>query len=179
MKKFLILVLLSLASLSSNAQSNQETSTAETWKSHYSKEFNFYVQDAWGVGLMIRKEISPYFGLNLIGASFMSGWGQYETPDNVGIVNARLLGLRVQGQVSKKLGVFAEVNPGYTYMYIDLPVHTMWYDGSIEGNGHCFGLDASAGYLFNKHIALAYNYSFFANGNGKGGIHWGRISVIF
>ena len=180
MKKFLLLVLVSFASLSSNAQRNQSTGTTETWEPRYTGQFDFYVQDAWGLGVMLRKEINPNIGLNLIGGSFMSGWGEYETPQNVGIVNARLLGLRAHAQVSKKLDVFAEATPGYTYMYIDIPNTYYTYSmGVRSGNAHCFGLDVSAGYLFDKHIALAYNYSFFANGNAHSGIHWGRISIIF
>ncbi len=35
MKKFLLLVLVSFASLSSNAQRNQSTGTTETWEPRY------------------------------------------------------------------------------------------------------------------------------------------------
>ena len=179
MRKFLLLVLVSLAALSSNAQNNEMTTSTpvETFKPHYTGEFNFYVQNAWGVGLMLRKEINPYVGLNIIGGSFMSGWGQYETPSNVGFVNARALGIRVSYPLAKRLGIFAEVTPGYSYVYLDVPYHS-W---KIKGDAHCFGVDYSAGFLLDKHLALAYNYSMFVNGNGKGssGIHWGRVSIIF
>ena len=89
------------------------------------------------------------------------------------------MGVRLSYPFTKKFGIFAETTPGYTYMYADIPVHTMWYDGSVEVKGHCFGLDVSTGFVLNGHLAIGYNYSFFASGNGKGGIHWGRISVIF
>jgi hypothetical protein len=179
MRKFLLLVLVSLASLGSNAQNGLTTSSTpvETFKPHYTGQFDFFVQDAWGVGFMLRREINPYVGLNLIGGSFMSGWGQYETPSNVGIVNARALGIRASYPLAKRLGIFADITPGYTYMYVSIP----YYGSRIKGNAHCFGVDYSAGFLVDKHLAIAYNYSLFVNGNGNGssGIHWGRVSLIF
>ena len=179
MKKFLLLVLVSFASLSSNAQRNQSTGTTETWEPRYTGQFDFYVQDAWGGGLMFRREFTPNFGLNLIGGSFMSGWGEYETPDNVGIVNVRLMGLRLNAPLGKRFGVYADATPGYTYMYVDTFFRTTTLWGQVKGDAHCFGLDLSVGFLIDKHLSLGYNYSLFVNGNGNSGIHWGRFSIIF
>ena len=41
--------------------------TTETWESHYTGQFDFYVQNVWGAGLMLRREFTPNFGLNIIG----------------------------------------------------------------------------------------------------------------
>ena len=180
MRKFLLLVLVSWVAVSSNAQRVQTSTNTENYReSGLTVQFDFYVQDAWGVGLMLRKEINQYFGWNIIGGSFMSGWGQWETPNNVGVVNARLMGIRANAPIYKKLGVFAEITPGYTYMYATLPVYSMSYSGMRSSEAHCFGFDCSAGFVLNKHLALGYNFSFFANKNGNGHIHWGRVSIIF
>ena len=182
MRKFLLLVLVSLAALSSNAQNNEMTTSTpvETFKPHYTGEFNFYVQNAWGVGLMLRKEINPYVGLNIIGGSFMSGWGQYETPSNVGIVNARLMGLRIHAPLAKRVGVYADATPGYTYMYVNIPSAYSWsVGGKRKGDAHAFGLDLSMGFLLDKHLSIGYNFTLFANNNGCSGINWGRVSIIF
>lgn len=179
MKKFLLLVLVSFASLSSNAQRNQSTGTTETWEPRYTGQFDFYVQDAWGAGLMFRREFTPNFGLNLIGGSFMSGWGEYETPNNFGIVNARMLGLRLNAPLGKRFGVYADATPGYTYMYVDIPFYASWYNGRIKGDAHYFGLDLSVGFLIDKHLSLGYNCSLYVNGDGSLGMHWGRFSIIF
>lgn len=180
MRKLFLYAFLSVVSLTSNAQIVQTSSgTPEGNKSKWKGQFDFYVQDAWGVGLMARKEFNKYIGWNVIGASFMSGWGKYETPDNVGIVNARLMGVRLSAPIYKKLSIFAEATPGYTYMYVNLPVDTWFYSGWRKTKAHFFGLDCSAGFQINKHLALGYNFSFFANKNGNSHIHWGRISLIF
>ncbi|MBO7098863.1 MAG: hypothetical protein J6W21_03255 [Bacteroidaceae bacterium] len=180
MRKLFLLVLVGIVAISANAQIIKESSeTTANKKSKITGQFDLYVQDAWGVGIMVRKEFNPYFGWNIIGASFMSGWGQDETPDKVGIVNARLMGIRAHTNIFKNLGVYADVTPGYTYMYSSVFVNTFYYGGYVDSKTHCFGLDCSAGFLLGKHLGLGYNFSFFANGNGNSHIHWGRISIIF
>ena len=180
MRKVFVFVLLGIVSLTANAQIfKTDSGTAEGSESKWVGEFNFYIQDAWGIGLIARKEFNKYIGWNVIGASFMSGWGQYETPDNVGIVNARLMGVRLSAPIYKKLSIFGEATPGYTYMYANVPVITWVYGGMLKTKAHCFGLDCCAGFQINKHLALGYNFSFFANKNGNSHIHWGRVSIIF
>ena len=180
MRKFLLLVLVSLTSVCSNAQNvHQSTGGTEAWKSHYTGQFDFFVQDGWGVGLTLRKEINPYIGWNIIGASFMSGWGTYETPDNFGIVNARMMGIRATLPIMNKFAIFADVTPGYTYMYFNAPVYSGWYGGMRSAKAHCFGMDCNVGILLGKHLALGYNLSFYTNKKGDSHVHWGRVSLIF
>lgn len=178
-RKLFFLVLVGIVAASANAQLcqgygfvNDRDSTA----SKFTGQFDFYVRDAWGVGLTLRKETSQYFGWNLIGVSYMSGWRRFETPDKMGIVNIRAAGFRLGGPIYKKLRIYLEATPGYTFMYAKSPVfYGNW--GRIE-KAHCFGLDCGAGFQYNK-VALGYDFSFFANGNGNSHIHWGRISIIF
>ena len=61
----------------------------------YTFQLDFLVQDAWGVGLMVRRELNPYVGINMVGASYMSGWGEYDGPSSVGFINIRALGVRL------------------------------------------------------------------------------------
>ncbi|MBQ9525400.1 MAG: hypothetical protein IJR69_09835 [Bacteroidaceae bacterium] len=182
MKKVLILTLLGIIAASANAQLCQGYGEVkDSTASRFRGQFDFYVQDCWGIGLTLRKESSKYFGWNLIGVSYMSGWYRYETPDKLGIVNVRTAGVRFNVPIYKNFKFYAEATPGYTFMYAK----------SLEGLGygryfwrstetaHCFGLDCSAGFQVIKDVTLGYNFSFFANGNGNSHIHWGRISIIF
>jgi hypothetical protein len=186
MKKILLLILLCAISVCSEAQTVEANSeVTEKKTSKYSGEFDLYLQNAWGVGLMIRKELNPCLEWNIFGASFMSGWGRDETPDKVGIVNARLMGLRAHANVWKNLGVYAEATPGYTYRYSSKNVTNyyygdgLYYSGNLDSKAHYFGLDCGAGILLGKHLGLGYNFSFFVNKNGNDHIHWGRVSIIF
>ena len=190
MRKLSLLVLSVIMAVSANAQVCQgyaDMKDLKEIKTHrkFGAEFDLYLQNAWGVGLMVRKELNPYLDWNIIGASFMSGWGRDETPDKVGTVNARLMGLRAHTNVCKNLGVYAEATPGYTYRYSSVHVSNyyygngLYYSGNLDSKAHYFGLDCGAGILLGKHLGLGYNFSFFVNKNGNSHIHWGRVSIIF
>ena len=183
MRKLLLLVLLVVVSVSANAQLYQRSTDSTTgFESKWTRQFDVYVQDCWGVGLTARKELSPNLGWNVIGASFMSGWHNLDSPDKAGLINVRLSGIRLNAPVCKNLKIYAEANPGYTYGYVE-PISYYYYGyynsyTSLE-SAHCFGLDCSAGVqLFDK-VVVGYNNTFLVNGNGNGCIHWGRISILF
>ncbi len=180
MKKYFLIALFGIASVSASAQSRYEsTATTDKSESRYSGQADVYIQDGWGVGCMFRKEINKYLGWNLVGASFMSGFGVNETPDKVGVVNVRTMGLRAHTDLCKNLGIYADVTPGYTYMYASVYVDTYYYSGYFDSKAHCFGLDVSAGFQLGKHLELGYNLAFYANGDGNSSTHWGRISILF
>ena len=181
MRKILLFVFLGIVTLTTNAQIFKNSSdTTKVSESKWKGEFDFYVQDGWGIGLMARKETSKYIGWNVAGISYMSRWYREETPDKFGIVNIRLMGVRFNVPLYKSLKFYAEATPGYTFMYAK-PYNYLGYyhlTGKVE-KAHCFGLDCGAGFQVFKNLALGYNFSFFVNGNGNAHIHWGRVSILF
>ena len=97
----------------------------------------------------------------------MSGWKKEDGPNNFGIINARLCGIRLSLPCVDIIRAYAEVTPGYTHMY---------------GNGqhiNLFGFDFSAGFQIHKNVAIGYNLNFVVNGTGHSTTHWGRISLLF
>lgn len=134
-------------------------------------QIDLYVQDAWGIGFMLRKEVNEYFGINLVGGSYMSGWNEVKSPKHYGQVNARLGGVRVYLPCVENLRAFADVSLGYSYFYLN-------YNG-IKEHHHFAGFDASAGFQIHKNLALSYNLNFIVNGDGHATYHWGKISLLF
>lgn len=130
-------------------------------------QVDLYIQDMWGAGFMLRKEFNQYWGLNLGGASFMSGWKEIDGPKHFGLVNARLGGVRGYLPIVQNLKAYADVAPGYTYVY------------SYGNKYHFFGVDMGAGLYIHKNIALGYNLTLIVNGSGHVTYHWGRISILF
>ena len=191
MRKFLTILAALLLMLTgfqtANAQIfKKRSSDADKSESRFVRQADLYLQDMWGVGGTVRKETSPYFGWNLIGVSYMSGWHKYDSPKNYSIVNARLMGVRFQIPVYKKLKFYAEVTPGYTYLYKKTKYKE--YDWGYyvtktrTDKQHCLGLDCSAGFQVLRNVSIGYNYTFLATFNGssdKYHIHWGRISFLF
>jgi len=182
MRKILLFVFLGIVTLTTNAQIFKNSSdTTKVSESKWKGEFDFYVQDGWGIGLMARKETSKYIGWNVAGISYMSGWHRLETPDKFGIVNIRLMGVRFNVPLYKSLKFYAEATPGYTFMYAKsvYPWRSKKASWTEVDKAHCFGLDCGAGFQVFKNLALGYNFSFFVNGNGNAHIHWGRVSILF
>ena len=130
-------------------------------------QIDLYVQNAWGVGFILRKEFNQYFGLNLAGGSYMSGWNELKSPKHYGQINARLCGVRAYLPIVENVRAFADVTPGYTYIY------------SYGVHNHCVGIDFSAGFQIHRNVAISYNLDFVANGDGHATYHWGRISFLF
>ena len=159
-----------------NDKSNYSYTLNESSSRLLTCQFDFLVQDAWGVGLMLRRELNPYVGINVAGVSYMSGWHGYDGPSSMGIINVRALGIRLYTPELEPCRLFAEVTPGYTHVYVDSYVPG-W--GRLKGDADCFGLDFCAGIEMGKHVALGYNLDYIVNGNASGTTHWGKISILF
>lgn len=159
-----------------NDKSNYSYTLNESSSRLLTFQFDFLVQDAWGAGLMIRRELNPYIGLNIAGASYLSGWRKHEGPSSVGFINIRALGIRLYTPYLEPCRLFAEVTPGYTHVYVDSYVPG-W--GRLKGDADCFGLDFCAGFEIGKHVALGYNLDYIVNGNASGTTHWGKVSILF
>lgn len=134
-------------------------------------QVDVYVQDAWGVGFMLRKEINEYFGINLVGGSYMSGWNALKSPNHYGVVNARLGGIRAYLPCVDNIRLYADLALGYTYMYMN-------YD-NLKQHHHLGSFDAGVGVQLHKNVAIGYNLHFVVNGNGHATYHWGKISLLF
>ena len=134
-------------------------------------QVDLYVQDAWGVGFMLRKEINEYIGINLVGGSYMSGWNALKSPNHYGVVNARLGGVRAYLPCIDNIRLYADLALGYTYMYMN-------YD-HLKQHHHLGSFDAGAGIQLHKNLAIGYNLHFIVNGNGHATYHWGKISLLF
>ena len=141
----------------------------------YTFQLDFLFQDAWGVGLMVRRELNPYVGINMVGASYMSGWGEYDGPSSVGFINIRALGVRLYTPRFEPCRLYAEVTPGYTHAYLNAFVPG-W--GNMKGSADCFGLDFSAGIEIGKHVALGYNLHYMVNSKAGATTHWGKLSIL-
>lgn len=143
------------------------------YESGFTKQFDLYTQiNGWGAGLMLRKEINPNIGWNIIGISYLSGWN---SPEDFGIMNVRLSGVRYHSPSIDSFRFYAELNMGYTYVYlgeIESPLKT------VEGNSHCFGFDASVGFQPSPSIAIGYNMNFMRNSNVKELTHWVKVSLM-
>ena len=140
-------------------------------------QFDFLVQDAWGVGLMLRRELNPYVGLNIAGVSYISGWHKYEGPSNMGFINVRALGVRLYTPPIEPCRLYAEITPGYTHTYVDVRIPG-W--GWLKGTGDNFSFDLCGGIEIGKHVALSYDlYYIVGSGTKDALMHWGKFSFMF
>jgi hypothetical protein len=139
--------------------------------SGFTKQIDLYFQDAWGVGFMLRKEMNEYFGWNLIGASYMSGWNEVKSPEHYGQVNARLGGIRLYLPCVQNVRAYADVTLGYSFFYFNYP--------NLKRQTHFAGFDFSAGLQIHKNVALGYTLNLIVNGDGHATNHWGRVSLLF
>lgn len=139
-------------------------------------QFDFLVQDAWGVGLMLRRELNPYVGLNIAGVSYISGWHKYEGPNNMGFINLRALGVRLYTPPIWPCRLYAEITPGYTHTYVDAPYYGNW----VQGTSDNFSFDAGAGIEIGRHVALGYHFYYIVGSDSKDGyMHMGKLSIRF
>ncbi|MBR4131296.1 MAG: hypothetical protein IKU02_10325 [Bacteroidaceae bacterium] len=143
----------------------------------FSHDIDFYVRDAWGIGYQFRKEISSYFGWNIIGVSYMS---DFDDITDVGIVNVRALGIRLSTPDVKTVRFFADLRLGYSFVYanFDFPLdHKFSWLNGTRYRGNFFGLDFSPGIQFCKYYSVSYNLNFLKNGDGKILTHWGKFTI--
>ena len=139
----------------------------------YLGQIDFYIQDGWGLGFMLRRKLNNYAAWNLLGASYMSGWNN---PRDFGVVNVRVMGLRLTTPNLSDNKLFAEVTPGYTYYYKN---HSTSYFFSDIEDYHCFGLDFCAGIQISNKVTIGYNLNYMTNSWKSELSHWGRISFLF
>ena len=187
MKKTLLVTIVTFVSLSVNAQIFKgRRASSDDSESRFVRQVDMYLQDQWGVGFSVRKESSPHFGWNLIGASYMSGWYDCNRPKNFSIINARLMGLRFNLPIKGNFKFYVEGMPGYSYVYKKTTY--MDYDWGYEvtktrtDKSHCFGLDCGAGFQILRNLSVGYNYTFLATINDNTDnyhIHWARVSFLF
>ena len=138
----------------------------------YFGQIDFYIQNGWGVGFMVRRKLNDYAGWNLIGGSYMSGWVD---PRDFGVVNVRVMGLRLNTPDLGNFKLFAEVTPGYTYYYKKRSTDYMWNE---TDDYHCFGLDFCAGFQISNKVTIGYNLNYITNSWMSEMSHWGRISIL-
>ncbi len=156
--------------------------TEEEFESVYTRQIDLYIQNGWGVGFTQRKEINPYVGWNILGASYMSSWNN---PKEFGIVNVRGLGFRFYLPSLNSIKAYAEMNIGYTYIYANnykVYIKNGWgntYNLTLNSDAHCFAFDFSAGFHLSEHLSIGYNLTFITNNKGNGIIHWGKLSILF
>jgi hypothetical protein len=139
----------------------------------FTGQADFYIQDGWGIGYMLRRELNKYAGWNIFGTSFMSGWNN---PRETGLVNVRAMGLRLNTPDFDGIKLFAEVTPGYSFVYLNKLYMLSWHN---VAEAHFFGLDFSAGFQIKNKVLIGYNLNYMTNSNGSDMSHWGRISVLF
>ena len=167
---------------------NRSTNVNPERTSGITGQVDLYLQNAWGVGFMIRKEINQYLGWNLIGASYMSGWygsffaNNFETyhmaaPDKFGMLNVRLCGIRLNMPLYEYFRFYAEVTPGYTFAYFKENYDDVYEN--INLRQHFFGFDFGAGLQLHKNVSIGYNLNFRINSDFKKITHWGKISFLF
>lgn len=132
-------------------------------------ELSFQFGDGWGIGYQLRREINPYFAINIIGIHYQTSW---ENPDKGGNINFRFLGARGYSPSWKWIRGYADLNMGYTLGVYD-------YDGVTDS--HHFGLDFGVGVQLHKKIAVGYSMTYLTgyNGGDGGAAHYFKLSFPF
>ncbi|MBO5591448.1 MAG: hypothetical protein J5913_00595 [Prevotella sp.] len=125
-------------------------------------EVDLYIQDGWGIGYQLRREFGKYVGWNILGASYMSHFG---TPEDFGVVNVKVLGVRGYTPAFHSIRGYADLNLGYSFMY------------NNHHESHNFSIDFSVGVQLSKHIAIGYNLNSLVNDEAK--YHWARFAFLF
>lgn len=142
--------------------------------SSVTNELDFYLQDGWGIGYQLRKDINKYIGWNIFGFSYMTG---FDSPADYGKVNFKLLGVRAYTPAFKSFRGYVDLNMGYTLSYQKL---NGWYDDDME-IGHHFGLDFGIGFQLSKRFAIGYNLNYITPVDYymDKTSHWARIAFLF
>lgn len=134
-------------------------------------EISLYMQDGWGLGYQLRKDINRYIAWNIIGASYMVEPIKCD-PSYAGIVNFRFFGVRLNSPSYKKnFRFYTDLTMGYTLTYkkVEKKVNTMDH----------FGLDFGVGMQIGKHFTIGYNLNFVKGDDLKKTTHWAKISCLF
>lgn len=197
--KFMIAAALLAVATSASAQfantskkGGAATSAASLLAQKPIHEVSFYIQDGWGLGYQMRKDINKYVAWDVVGVSYMSG---FNSPADYGQVNFKLLGARLYTPSYENCRLYADLNMGYTlayakgiggfsragvyipgYGYMDLDDSDDDFDGGTSTSHH-FGLDFGVGLQVGKHFTVGYNLNFVAPGKAKS--HWAKLSYLF
>ena len=141
-------------------------------------EVSLYLQDGWGLGYQMRKDINQYVAWDVIGVSYMSG---FASPADAGQVNFKLLGGRLNSPVYENCRLYTDLNLGYTLNYVGEQSITVPYYGTFTTDAdtaHSFGLDFGVGVQIGKHFTLGYNLNYITAMDGVKS-HWAKLSYIF
>ncbi len=145
----------------------------------FSHEVSFYIQDGWGIGYQLRKDISKYVGWNIFGVSYMTG---FNSPADHGWVNFKVLGVRAYTPAFNFIRGYVDLNLGYTLTYNDQKGmyyygrDWYYYDDGTKTK-HYFGMDCGVGVQIGRHFTVGYNMNFLTPDKIK--THWAKISYIF
>lgn len=144
-------------------------------------ELSVYLGHSWGMGWQLRREINPYFAVNIVGVSYLSfnlgeASDNWENSDLGGFINFRFLGARGYSPSWKWIRGYVDLNMGYT-----LGVFDMGGKNSDVKDTHHFGLDFGVGVQLHKRVAVGYHLSYVTNYEGLkyGTSHYAKISVLF
>lgn len=150
----------------------------------FNHELNLFIGNGWGLGYQLRKEFNQYIGWDIAGVSYMT---EFESPAKIGLLNFRLLGVRLFTPAYKTIRGYAGLNLGYSLAYLRDYEYSTYIKGDWEYTDkrtkyltdHLFGLDFSVGVQVHKNIAIGYNLNFITNDGGNTKNHMAKISFIF
>lgn len=150
----------------------------------FNHEIDLFIGNGWGLGYQLRKEFNPYIGWDIAGVSYMT---EFKSPGKIGLLNFRLLGVKLFTPAFNTIRGYAGLNLGYSLAYLKHYEYNTYIEGNWEYTDkrteylidHLFGLDFSVGVQVHKNIALGYNLNFITNDGGNMKNHMAKISFIF
>jgi hypothetical protein len=150
----------------------------------FNHEIDLSIGNGWGLGYQLRKEFNPYIGWDIAGVSYMT---EFKSPGKIGLLNFRLLGVRLFTPAYKTIRGYAGLNLGYSLAYLKHYEYNTYIKGEWEYTDkrtdylidHLFGLDFCVGVQVHKNISIGYNLNFITNYGENTKNHMGKISFIF
>lgn len=148
-------------------------------------ELSFQFGDGWGIGYQLRREMNPYFAINIVGIHYQTSW---ENPDKGGNINFRFLGARGYSPSWKWIRGYVDLNLGYTLCWADSGVKLSSEEKKLVekytgekvdddiSTSHHFGLDFGVGIQLHKKVAIGYSLTYLTDG---GTAHYAKLSFPF